>query len=130
MEIRVHYIFFADVSICTGVDIPDGRRCMPDGQGGFEIKCIPSCPKPSLDDAVCAADFGIYPSRCHMQMETCQMYGVDVIVREVNSSICKAVNNLGNSFISDFGRKIGISDEYLDKNCQSFSNCTLIWRFF
>ena len=95
----MHHIFFTDVSVCTGANIPDGRRCMPDGQGGYEIMCIQSCAEPSPDDKVCAEDFGVYPSLCHMHMETCNMYGVEVTVREVNRSVCEAVNNLGNSYI-------------------------------
>ena len=87
------------MSACTGVDIPNGRRCLPDGQDGYDIVCIPSCPKPSPGDEVCAEDYGVYPSQCHMQMETCQMYGVDVKVREYDHSFCRSANNLGNFFV-------------------------------
>ena len=89
-----------DVSACTGVDIPDGRHCHPDGEGGYEIVCISSCPKPSPDNQVCAEDYGVYPSTCHMHMETCQMYGVDVKVGEKDLSYCREANRLGNSLLT------------------------------
>ena len=89
------------MSACSGVPVPDGRRCMPDGQGGHKIVCIPSCappypscPKPPGDE-VCAEDYGVYPSRCHMQKETCEMYGVDVTVHEFDYSYCRNANFIG-----------------------------------
>ena len=71
---------------------------MPNGEGGHDIVCIQSCPEPSADDEVCAEDFGVYPSRCHMEKETCEMYGVDVMVGVVDDhNYCKDANHLGRS---------------------------------
>ena len=76
---------------------------MPDGQGGYDIICIPSCtppypscPKPP-DNEVCAEDYGVYPSRCQMHKETCEMYGVDAELKEFDQSYCRNANFIGNN---------------------------------
>ena len=77
-----------------------GRHCKADGEGGYTFDCITTCPPASPGDEVCAEDYGVYPSECHMHKETCEMYGVDIHVKKVDDhTFCTKVNHPGGKYL-------------------------------
>ena len=81
------------MTACDGVDVPTGRECFVDADApnGHRIGCIRQCPPAEVQERVCASDYGVYPSECHMHKETCEMYGVNTTVQIEDDSFCEGM---------------------------------------
>jgi len=80
-EIRVNYMIKGNFDSCSNfTGCPDNLECVVNSFGQPTCDCIQSCPQPTgIVEEVCGTDFVTYPSRCHMLMDSCNIYGKQLL---------------------------------------------------
>ena len=53
--------------------------CFASSSAGYEIGCKQACDECLSRGAVCASDYGHYPSNCEASKSMCRMYGIEAV---------------------------------------------------
>ena len=94
-KIVVNYLVKGEMDACSNFACPENRECFIDERSNPTCGCKRSCPLPNLNETLCGNNHVTYKSKCYMHLESCQMYGQEMMerVRMAYPGPCKGKSN-------------------------------------